>query len=88
MTDSDLKKAMIESGFGSTVGVHSVTGKCFKITEEEARKVRIHNAYIYFVDAFDDIDISKLSDKDLKQFRDICDNGLIEADRELYKRGL
>lgn len=88
MTDSDFKKEMIESGFGSTVGVHSITGKCFKITKEEARKVEIHNTYLYFVNAFDNIDVSKLSNKDLKQFRDICDNGLIAANGELYKRGL
>lgn len=34
------------------------------------------------------IDISKLSDEELKDYANKCDNSLIEANRELYKRGI
>lgn len=44
--------------------------------------------YTAFCEAYDNIDISKLSDDELKDYANKCDNGLIEANRELYKRGL
>lgn len=59
---------------------------CISISEKEAENVEIHNAYLYFVNAYDNIDVSKLSDKDLQRFRDLCKNSVLEAGRELMKR--
>lgn len=44
--------------------------------------------YAAFVKAYDDIDPSALTDEELQSYADLCDNGLIEANRELYERGL
>ena len=44
--------------------------------------------YAAFIKAYDDIDVSSLSDEELKHYANKCDNGLIEANRELYKRGI
>ena len=44
--------------------------------------------YTAFCEAYDNIDISKLSDEELKDYANKCDNCLIEANRELYKRGI
>lgn len=44
--------------------------------------------YDTFVMAFDNIDIRGLTDDELKHYADICENGLLEAHREIYKRRL
>lgn len=44
--------------------------------------------YDAFVLAFDNIDIRDLTDNELKHYADICENGLLEAQREIYKRRL
>lgn len=44
--------------------------------------------YTAFCEAYDNIDISKLSDEELKDYAVMCNNALIEAQNELYKRGL
>ena len=44
--------------------------------------------YDNFVKAYNDIDVSCLSDNELKHYAGVCDNGLLEAQNELYKRGL
>ena len=46
------------------------------------------NKYAAFVNAYDNLDISALTDEELQEYADLCDNGLIEANRELYERGL
>ena len=51
-------------------------------------KVMRSKEYTAFCEAYDNIDISKLSDEELKDYANKCDNGLIEANRELYKRGI
>lgn len=44
--------------------------------------------YKTFCEAYDNVDVKTLSDEELKSYADLCDNGLLEANRELYKRGL
>lgn len=44
--------------------------------------------YAAFVKAYDEIDPKALTDEELKNYSDLCNNGLIEAQEELYKRGL
>lgn len=44
--------------------------------------------YDAFVLAYDNIDVRAFTDEELKNYADLCNNGLIEANRELYKRGL
>ena len=44
--------------------------------------------YAAFIKAYDDIDVHSLSDEELKHYAGVCDNGLLEAQNELYKRGL
>lgn len=44
--------------------------------------------YTDFINAYDNIDVRVLSDDELKHYTDICENGLLEAHRETYKRGL
>lgn len=44
--------------------------------------------YTAFVKVYDDIDVRSLSDTELKEYADLCNNGLLEAQNELYKRGL
>lgn len=44
--------------------------------------------YAAFVKAYDNIDVSSLSDEELKKYADLCNNGLLEANRELYRREL
>ena len=44
--------------------------------------------YTAFVKAYNDIDVRCLSDKELKSYADLCNNGLSEAFREFYKRGI
>lgn len=44
--------------------------------------------YDAFVLAFDNIDVRVLSDKELQSYADICEEGLLEAQREIYKRRL
>lgn len=44
--------------------------------------------YDNFVKAYNDIDVRCLSDNELKHYSGVCQNGLLEANRELYKRGL
>ena len=46
------------------------------------------NEYANFVKAYNDIDVRLLSDNELKRYACVCDNGLLEAQNELYKRGL
>lgn len=66
----------------------NIPSNCTSITEEEAKNVEICNSYFDFVDAYDNVDVRKLSDKNLQRFRDLCENGVLEADRELRRRGL
>lgn len=40
------------------------------------------------IDADDEIEIEKLSDEDLKRYSAIMENGVVDANREMYKRGL
>lgn len=51
-------------------------------------KVMRSKEYTAFVKVYDDIDVRSLSDKELKEYADLCNNGLLEAQNELYKRGL
>lgn len=44
--------------------------------------------YAAFVNAYNDIDVRYLSDKELQSYADICESGLLEAQREIYKRRL
>ena len=44
--------------------------------------------YAAFFEAHESIDISQLSDDELKDYAVMCNNALIEAQNELYKRGL
>ena len=44
--------------------------------------------YAAFVKAYDDIDVRCLSDNELQRYASVCQNGLLEANRELYKRGI
>lgn len=44
--------------------------------------------YNAFVKAYNDIDVRCLSDKELKLYAGVCDNSLLEAQNEIYKRGL
>lgn len=41
-----------------------------------------------FLKAYENIDLNAMSDEELKNYADLCDNGLLEAQNELYKRGL
>lgn len=44
--------------------------------------------YEEFLKAYDNIDVRDLSDEELKKYADLSNNGLTEAFRELYRRGL
>lgn len=44
--------------------------------------------YKTFCEAYDNVDVKTLSDKELKSYADLCNNGLSEAFREFYKRGI
>lgn len=44
--------------------------------------------YEEFLKAYDNIDVRSLSDEELKKYADLSNNGLLEAQNELYKRGL
>lgn len=44
--------------------------------------------YTAFVKAYDNIDVHSLSDEELKKYADLSNNGLLEAQNELYRRGL
>lgn len=44
--------------------------------------------YDAFIKAYDDIDVSSLSDEELKHYADLCGNACLEVMNELYKRGL
>lgn len=44
--------------------------------------------YKIFCEAYDNVDVSTLTDEELQGYADVCNNGLVEANRELYKRGL
>ena len=44
--------------------------------------------YAAFFEAYESIDVSQLSDDELKDYAAMCNNALIEAQNELYKRGL
>ena len=51
-------------------------------------KVMKSKEYAAFVKAYDGIYPRYLTDEELQGYADLCNNGLIEANRELYKRGL
>lgn len=44
--------------------------------------------YEEFLKAYDNIDVRSLSDEELKKYADLSNNGLLEAQNELYRRGL
>lgn len=44
--------------------------------------------YAALVKAYDEIDIKTLSNEELQHYAGLCNNGLLEADKELYKRKL
>ena len=44
--------------------------------------------YEAFLKAYDNIDVRSLSDEELKKYADLSNNSLLEAQNELYKRGL
>lgn len=44
--------------------------------------------YDAFVLAYDNIDVRAFTDEELKHYAAVCNNGLIEANEELYRRGL
>lgn len=44
--------------------------------------------YEEFLKAYDNIDVRSLSDEELKKYADLSNNGLLEANNELYRRGL
>lgn len=44
--------------------------------------------YTAFCEAYDNVVIEALTDEELQSYADLCNNGLLEANRELYKRGL
>ena len=44
--------------------------------------------YTAFVKAYDNIDVHSLSDEELKKYADLSNNSLLEAQDELYRRGL
>ena len=46
------------------------------------------NEYEAFLKAYYNIDVRSLSDEELKKYADLSNNGLLEAQNELYKRGL
>lgn len=54
------------------------------ITKEE----KIHNLYMDFIRALDEVDIENLSDRDLQAFYAACYDGEIDANIELRNRGL
>lgn len=44
--------------------------------------------YTALCEAWDDIVVNQLSDDELKDYANMCNNGLIEAQNEIYKRRL
>lgn len=44
--------------------------------------------YEAFLKAYDNINVRDLSDEELKKYADLSNNGLLEAQNELYKRGM
>lgn len=44
--------------------------------------------YEEFLKAYDNIDVRSLSDEELKKYADLSNNGFLEAQNELYKRGI
>lgn len=51
-------------------------------------KVMRSKEYDAFVLAYDNIDVRAFTDEELKHYADLCNNGLLEANEELYRRGL
>lgn len=47
-----------------------------------------HTDYENFVRADDDVELEELSDADLKAYRDLCQNGVTDAEEELRRRGI
>lgn len=60
----------------------------FTIDADAAKKCRANNSYQRFVSAYDDIDVSELSDEDLRKFSALCHDGEIDSDAELRGREL
>lgn len=48
----------------------------------------MNKEYEAFLKAYDNIDVRSLSDDELKRYADLSNNGLLEAQNEIYKRGL
>lgn len=58
------------------------------ISGGEAKRVEIHNTYLWFVDSYDNIVLGDLSDSDLRSFHAFCVDGMIEANEEIRRRKL
>ena len=54
----------------------------------EKIKNKDSNEYKEFLQAYDNINIESLSNDELQSFKALCDNGVIDAQREERKRGL
>lgn len=56
--------------------------------KQKVDEVHISKKYKAFREDFDNVDVKTLTDEELKNYADLCNNGLLEAQNELYKRGL
>jgi hypothetical protein len=56
--------------------------------ETKSEKKMRSKEYAAFFEAYESIDISQLSGDELKEYAVMCNNALIEAQNELYKREL
>lgn len=58
------------------------------MTDKELSEAVAHACYKALVRADDDIELEVLNDADLKAYRNLCQNGLIDAGEEIRRRGL
>jgi hypothetical protein len=56
--------------------------------ETKSEKKMRSKEYAAFFEAYESIDVRQLADDELKDYAAMCNNALIEAQNELYKRGL
>lgn len=58
------------------------------VNEEPKNEKNNSNEFEDFLQAYDNINIESLSNDELQSFKALCDNGVIDAQREERKRGL
>lgn len=80
-----FKIANEAEGFLNT---HDIFVSDSNINEETKNEKNNSHEFEEFLIAYDNINIESLSNDELQSFKALCDNGVIDAQREERKRGL